>query len=1038
MKLSQNAVKKPVTTIMIFTGLIIFGLLAFLELKLDILPEVEYPALTIITVYPGASAEDVEQQVTKNLEKQLSGIQKLKSIKSTSKENVSFVRLEFDFGTEIGDAANDVRDRIEMVKKNLPDYAEDPMIVKVNSSMMPVIIYGISAVENEPALKKIIDDRVESRLKQVDGVGSLLTLGAPIREIEVVVNPVKLKSYGVSTGMISNLLKIQNVSIPGGNIKTGGMDLAVRVPAEFESVEEIRNLPITAIDGSVIKLRDIAEVRDRIKEQDSTSRAQGKNTAVLMVQKQSGANTLEVARNVKAEMERIRNNVPSDVQITELVDSSELIEVSIQNLGESAVYAAIFVILVVLFFLREWKGSLIVILTIPFSMIIGLIFMYVCGYTINIFSLMALAITLGMVVDNTIVVFENITRHIDEGARPAEASIFGAGEMTSAISASTWTTVAVFLPLAFVSGVVGLLFKQLAFVASVTIVASLITSLTLAPMMSSLMLKRKNKIKKHGKLFAQSEKLFVFVEKKYESLLNFSVRHSVVIIVIVLAVFVFTVWTGKNTGTDYIPEFDMGDIIATVEMETGVSAERTNEIALKVEDIIKKNIKAEDVRTYYSVVGQTESGMLSLFGFNEGKNIANITVKIVNSDKRDYSAKDVASVIRRDVEKIPEIESFSMVAGSLLQGALLGMNKPLEIQVTGNDLEKIYETSNKIHDLLKEAPFLEDIESTVDKGKPEIRIKLDRERLATLGLNAGMAALTIRESLYGAKSGEFKQDNDEYNIVLRYGDENRKTPADLKNIMLTTATGQMIPLSAVSTIEESTGSMKILHETQQRIAYIRSGLNGVSLGEAVEKTKEILKSVDTDPDVYIEIGGQYKDQQSTFSDMYLLFALSLFLIYAIMASQFQNLRDPFIIMFTVPLSIIGVIWAFLLTGTTLSATTFIGIIMLLGIVVNNGIVLVDYTNLLRARGLKVTEAIAKAGSNRLRPVLMTAMTTIIGMVPMALNTGPGSEIWKPLGITVIGGLLVATVVTLVLIPCIYSVVYRKDAKKEVVEGGSLK
>jgi len=1024
---------------MIFTGLIIFGLMAFMKLKLDILPEVEYPALTVITVYPGASAEDVEQQVTKNLEKQLSGIQKLKSIKSTSKENVSFIRLEFDFGTEIGDASNDVRDRIEMVKKNLPGYAKDPMLVKVNSSMMPVIIYGISAVESESALKKIIDDRIESRLKQVDGVGSLLTLGAPVREIEVVINPMKLKSYGISIGMVSNLLKIQNASIPGGSIKTGGMDLAVRVPAEFESVDEIRNLPITAMDGSVIKLADIADVKDRIKEQDSISRAQGKNTAVLMVQKQSGANTLEVAKNVKAEMEHIKNNIPSDVQITELVDSSELIEVSIENLGETAVYAAIFVILVVLLFLREWKGSLIVILTIPFSMIIGLIFMYLCGYTINIFSLMALAITLGMVVDNTIVVFENVTRHVEEGARPEEASIFGADEMKSAISSSTLTTVAVFLPLAFVSGVVGLLFKQLAFVASVTIVASLITSLTLAPMMSSFLLKRKEKTRKHGRLFARSEQLFVFVEKKYESLLNFSVKHSVSIIIIVLAVFILTLWVGKNTGTDYIPEFDMGDIIATVELETGVSTEKANEIALKVENIIKKNIRPGDVRTYYTIVGQTESGMLSLFGFNEGKNIANITVKIVNSDKRDYNVKDVAAIIRQDVEKIPEIESFSMTAGSILQGAILGMNKPLEIKVTGNSLEKIYETSDKISNLLKEAPFLEDIESTVDKGKPEIRIKLDRERLARLGLNAGMVALTVRESLYGAKSGEFKQDNDDYDIVLRYAEENRNKPADLKNIMLTAATGEIIPLSAVSTAEEGSGSMKILHESQQRIAYIRGGLHGVSLGEAVEKTREILKSVDTDPDIYVEIGGQYKEQQSTFSDMYLLFVISLFLIYAIMASQFQNLLDPFIIMFTVPLSIIGVIWAFVLTKTTLSAVTFIGIIMLLGIVVNNGIVLVDYTNLLRARGLKVSEAIAKAGSHRLRPVLMTALTTIIGMVPMALNSGTGSEIWKPLGITVIGGLLVATLVTLVLIPCIYSLVYRRVSKREAqTEGGIVK
>ncbi len=1030
MKLSQNAVKRPVTTIMIFTGIIIFGLLAFSQLKLDILPEVEYPALTIITVYPGAAAEDVEQQVTKNLEKQLSGIPKLKSIKSTSKENVSFIRLEFNFGAEIGEVTNDIRDRIEIVKKHLPSYANDPLIIKVNSAMMPVIIYGISAVESEPALKKIIDDRIESRLKQVDGVGSLLTLGAPEREIEVVVDPLKLKSYGISTGLISKLLETQNISIPGGSIKTGGMDISVRVPAEFESVEEIINLPITTIDGTVIRLGTIANVKDRIKEQDFSSRANGKNTAVLMVQKQSGSNTLEVAKNVRASMDDIRNNVPADVKIIELIDSSELIEVSIENLGETAVYAALFVIFVVFVFLREWRGSLIVILTIPFSMLIGLISMYLLGYTINIFSLMALSITLGMVVDNTIVVFENITRHIEEGARPIEASIFGADEMKAAISSSTLTTIAVFIPLAFVSGVVGLLFKQLAFVASITIAASLITSLSFAPMASSILMKRKNKEKKHGKLFLKSEQLFVFVEKKYESLLNFSIKHRIAAVLIVTVIFIVTVIAGKNTGSDYIPEFDMGDIIATVELETGVSAEKTAEIAQKIENIIRKNIKAEDVRTYYTVVGQTDSGMLSLFGFNEGKNIANISVKIVNSNERDYNVKEVASIIRQDIEKIPEIESFSMTAGSLLQGAILGMNKPLEIKITGNNLEKIYRTGSELQTLLAKQPYLQDIESTVDKGKPEIKIKLDRERISALGLNAGMVALTVRESLYGAQSGEFTQDNDEYDIVLRYSKSSRDKVDSLGNIMLTAMTGEMIPLSAVSTFEESTGSLKILHESQQRIVYLRSGLNGVSLGEAVEKVKEIIKNEETDPDVFIEIGGQFKDQQETFADMYILFVLSLFLIYAIMASQFESFKDPFIIMFTVPLSIIGVIWAFIITGTTLSAVTFIGAIMLLGIVVNNGIVLVDYTNLLRARGLKVKEAVAKAGRSRLRPVLMTALTTITGMIPMALNSGPGSEIWKPLGITVIGGLSVATVITLVLIPCIYAIVHNKEIRKE--------
>lgn len=1030
MNVSYSAVKRPVTVLMVFTGLVIFGLLSFVKLKMDVLPEVEYPALTVITVYPGASTEDVEQQVTKKLEKQISGVARVRSLKSTSKENVSFIRMEFDFGTEIQDAANDVRESVELVKKSLPSMAHDPYIVKINSAMMPVIIYGVTAEESSQALKKIIDDKIESRLKQVEGVGSLLTVDAPEREIEIVIDPIKLKSYGISISTLSKLLETQNISVPGGSIKTGGMDLSVRVPVEFESVDEIRNLPVTAFDGAVIRLGSIAEVKDRIKDSDSVCRANGRNTALLMVQKQTGANTLEVAERVKVSVEDIRKIVPPDVKIEELINSSELITVSINNLGKSAVYAAIFVIFVVLLFLREWRGSLIVILTIPFSMLAGYIFMFVLGYTINIFSLMALAITLGMVVDNTIVVFENITRHIEEGAKPAEASIFGASEMKAAIAASTWTTIAVFIPLAFVSGVVGLLFKQLAFIASVTIAASLITSLTLAPMLSSIMLKKKEKNKKQGLFFHKSEQLFIKIEKGYESILYFALKHKAVMILSIALTFFATLWAGKNTGTDYIPEFDMGDIIITVELETGVSSEKTAQVAKQIEDIVKKNIDSRDLRTVYTVAGQTETGLLSLFGFTEGKNISNIIVKIVNSNQRTYHVKEIASIIRSDIEKIPEVQSFSMTAGSLLQGAILGMNKPLEIKITGNDLKKINKTSDDLKKLLSTQGYIEDLESSADKGKPEIKVKLDRERLAALGLNAGMVALAVRESLYGSDAGDLKQDNDEYGIMLRYDEKSRSKISDLKNIMITTMTGENITLGAVAKIEEGTGSLKILHDSQSRVVYLRGGLKDISMGEAINQVKELLKQQDIDPEVTVEIGGQYKDQQNTFADMYLLFAISLFLIYAIMASQFQNLLDPFIVMFTVPMSITGVIWAFIITGTTLSSVTFIGIIMLLGIVVNNGIVLVDYTNQLRARGLKITDALAKAGSHRLRPVLMTALTTIIGMVPMAMNSGPGSEIWKPLGITVIGGLSAATLITLVLIPCIYSVVHWKDSRKD--------
>jgi len=1015
---------------MLFVAVLIFGMVSRLMLPLDVLPDVELPMLTVLTVYPGASANEVEQQVTKQLEEILAGVPDLKSMKSKSQENVSIISLEFNWNAKLDEAANDVRDKIEFKKQKLPDDARNPMITKINSSMMPVLMYAIEGDASFMGIDNIIENKISNRLKNIPGVASIITVAKPEREIKISVDPMKLKSYHVSVSQIAQIIKMENLTIPGGSIEIGDYDLAVRIPGEFEKVNELNNIVITAIDGKLIRLKDIASVKDDFKEKDIICRSDDKQAVVLMVQKQSGMNTMKVAKAVQAEMESIRKTMPADVSITQVQDASELVEHAIKNLTTTILWASLLVILVVLFFLRELRSSFIIIFTIPFSLIVAFIFMFIAKFSVNIFSLMALAIAIGMVVDNSIVVFENITRHIENGEKPKAAAEFGASEMGMAISASTLTTIAVFLPMVFIGGLVGILFKQLALLTSITLIASLFTALTLTPMLASRMIK-KGKTRKRTKLYVLSEKLFVKAEDTYTRLLTWAVHHRPTIIAIVLVIFIGTLYMGQSIGTDYLPEFDAGDVNAVIYVEVGTKVEETARIARKVENIFREEMP--EYRAQYSISGQTDEGLLSMVGFDEGKNIATIGAKLVVSDQRNYTSKEIADRIRKRIAKLPEVETFRITGGSILGAAMMGNEKPIEIKVLGNDLDEINATARDIESLLKQQDYLNNISTSIDAGKLELQVIIDRDKAQTLGLNTAMIALSIRQSIYGIEAGDFTEFGEDYEIRVRYDKEHRSDLQSLENIMITTLTGQIVPLSSVATIHRGSGPLEIRRESQQRVVTVTAELNNTSLGKAEKQVKKAMESIEIPDTVILQYGGQLESQADSFGNLYMLFALGLALVYMVMAAQFESLSDPFIIMFAVPLSFIGVIWAFLITGYTISVISFIGIIMLIGIVVNNGIVLVDYTNLLRARGKGIIRATIEAGHSRMRPVLMTAFTTILGMIPLATSKGMGSEMWKPLGITVIGGLLISTLITLVFIPVMYLVIHHKDVRQEAVK-----
>lgn len=1032
MKLPEIGVKRPIFTVMLFIAIFLFGVVTLRMLPTDVLPDIELPTLTVITVYPGASAHEVEQQVTKRLEETLSGTENLKKITSKSKENVSFITLQYQWNADLTEATANARDMIELAKRRLPDGARDPQILKINSSMLPVIIYGVSSRESYNGIAKIIEDRISNPMKKLPGVGTVLVLGQPSREIHIQVHPEQLKAYRLSVAQISQLLKLGNINLPGGTISVGNQEFAVRIPGEFASVEEIAEMPLTSISGKIIRLKDVASVQDAFKEKDEVIRVNNNRSVGLLVQKQSGANTLEVAEALKSEVEKIRKTLPPDVQITELLDSSILVSASVNNLTETILFAGLFVVIVVFAFLRDYRSSLIVILTIPFSLIVAFIFMYFAGYTINIFSLMSLAVAIGIVVDNAIVVLDNITRHIEKGVKPFQAAIFATQEMGLAITASTFTIIAVFLPMVFMGGLVGIMFRQLAILTSVTLIASLFTSLLLTPMMASRMLRtaEEQRLSKNGKLYMASERVFVAIENAYKRGLEWSVRHRGRIFSSSVLFLLVTLFLGRNVGTDYIPELDAGDLTIVIQTEVGTNVPETERIAKEVESILLREVP--ELKSFFTVVGQTEDGLLSAIGFREGKNIATLMAKLVPPEERKRGAREIADQLRDKLNKIPEIEKCNVSGGSFLSAALLGNIKPIQVSIMGNDLATVNAIADTIGLKLSQNKGLTNIESSVDNGKLEVRVEIDPIRAATIGLNPGMVALQVRQSIYGTEAGEFTEAGDEYKIVVRYDSLSRNNIERLNGILLTTLTGKQVPLLAVASISQAMGPLRIERESQQRVVYVTGDLEGVSLGEATSGVMQVLQSIQLPEGVSLSMGGQVSEQKESFASLLLMFVVGVVLVYMIMASQFESLKDPFIVMFTVPLSVIGVIWAFLISGISLSVVTFVGLIMLIGIDVNNGIILVDYTNMLRKRGIPLLEAAAEAGRLRLRPVLMTSLTAILGMIPLAISSGIGSEIWSPFGVTCIGGLLVSKFFTLFLIPTLYVTMNRGSMQPDKI------
>ncbi len=1028
MDLPRFGVRRPVMTAMLFIAAIILGLVSLTRLGIDIMPEIELPTVSIITTYQGAGSQEVESRVTEVLEERLSTVSNLDRIESVSQEGVSSVNLKFDWGVNLDEATNDVRDKVDLAQAFLPEDVDDPVIFRFDFSMMPILVLGVTAQESYPILQDLLDERVIDPLKTVPGVATAMIWGGLEREILVEVNRTRLEAYHLSVDQIIDALKRENLSLPGGHLKTGKMDYLIRTPEELE-IPEIENIIVAVRNGTPIYLKDVAEVKDTFKEETAKVEVNRRPGLNLLVQRQSGANTVRVTEKVLKKLEELRENLPPDVKIDVVRNMSEFIRLSIANLRNTLFWGGLLVILVILFFLRNLRGSLIIACAIPTSLIITFVLMYLADYTLNWISLSSLSIAIGMVVDGAIVILDNIYRHRELGERPTEAAIFGSSEVGKAVIASCLTTVAVFLPLIFIKGVVGIMFKQMAFVIILALLASLATALVLIPMLSSKLLHpaptsrggihpEKREKGPLRRLYKRSERWFGIIEERYKFLLGWALGNRRKVILGGAALLLFSLLLFPLVGTRFMPEQDAGLFGTNIELPVGTRLEETGKVMRAIEEIFSREVP--ETEASFVRWGYHEAGMRSPIIRDEGSHIGTAMTKLVPTRERMRSSQEIVESLRPLVTSFPGAEvRFS--TEDPMAGLLFGGGKPLTIEVWGYDLDLGRRLAQEVAKAIEEIEGVRDVEISRKEGKPELQIVVDREKASRLGLNVSVIGNTIKTLVSGKEATKYRERGREYDISVRLREKDRSQIEDLEKIFVTSPSGEQIRLSNMASIREEIGPVKIERRDQQRIIKVEGNIYGRDLGSIVGEAKEKIGGLTIPAGFFIKFSGEREEQEKSFRNLLFALILGVILVYMVMASQFESLRDPFIILFSVPFAMIGVIWALLTTNQVFSVDAFIGLIMLVGIVVNNAIVLISYISILRGRGYSVREAVTLGGKTRLRPVLMTTITTVFGLLPLALFQGEGSEFWRPFGITIIGGLIVSTLVTLIFVPTLYSI-----------------
>ena len=1023
MKLSETGVRRPVATLMAFVAVFLLGVIAWQRLAIDMMPEIESPSISVFTRWDGASTEDVEQQITRVIESALGSVTDLDEITSTTSEGVSRVTCKFKWGTELGEAANDMRDLLERAKRRLPDDADDPVMFKFNTANMPILGFSVTATENIEKLEDTVNDDIVDVLKRVPGVGTAEAFGGLERQINVFLDPAKLSAHGLSVAAIAAAIDADNQTEPAGNVKIGTVDYTIRVPGEFATPEEVGLVVVKRDGDKVVRVSDVARVEDGFAEETRVVERMGRAGMMVDVQKRSGENTMAVARRVMDKLEEIKANLPADYSIDLVFDTSDMIGKSIRSVGKTVLWGGLFVVLVTLFFLRSARTSLVIALTIPFSLIIASVFMFLKGWTINLMSLSALALAVGMVVDNAVVVLENVISHVSRGTGRREAAMFGADEVGTAILASTLTTIVVFVPLVFVDGVTGIMLGQLGGIVTATLVASVVCSLLLTPMLASKLLRPPPAGRgAYARFYAWSEGRLAALERGYARLLSGALHARWLVVLAAVGVVALTVWGFRSLGSEFMGKEDTGQLSISYQLPLSTRYEITAETGRRILEVVHRVCGDDKI-----VSEMLRAGGSGGFGGGGGSHAGTIRLRLVDAKYRDRTADEYGDEITREVSQWPEIVKVFSNSGNFLNRILMGGGANLLIEVYGWDLDETTAIAERIKRIAQETPGSRDVRVSQDMGKPELSIAIDRAKASAMGLTMQEITETVSALFQGDDASQYREGEDEYDITLRLAAPDRASIEDIRRTELPLPGGGRVRLDAIAQVVEGSGPVTITRKNQQRVVSVEfDATDARPEGDVMaDVRRRVAEQIVLPNGVSVEYGGMIEEQEKSEKALTMMILLGIVLVYMVMAAQFESLLHPLLIMFSVPFAFSGVVAVLHLTGTPLSMSAYIGMVLLVGVVVNNSIVLVDYVNLLRARGRALREAIVEGGRQRLRPVMITTCTTVLGMMPMATSHGDGSATWRPLGLVVVGGLALASVVSLVLVPTLYYIAERR-------------
>jgi len=1032
MRLAIFAVHRPVFTVMVVLIVIILGGISLSRLPVDLMPDITYPTLSISTSYENAGPEEIEELITRPIEEAMSAVPGVEEVTSVSSEGSSSVRVTFSWGTDLDAAANDIRDRLDRVISRLPEDASRPSLRKFDPASFPVVILGASSRLDPVQMRRIIDEQVKYRIERVPGVAVLDVRGGLDREIHVNLDPGKIKALGLSLNQILARIRAGNINLPAGSIDRGNYEVTIRTPGEYQGLEELRGTVIAEREGSPIQLSEVAEVEDSWQKITRITRINGEPGVHLSVNKQSGTNTVEVARGVLKEVENINRDIPQ-LKLIPVIDSSEFIQRSIRNVGQAALYGGLLAVVVLLFFLRNLRSTAIIATAIPVSIVATFGLMYFGGFTLNIMTLGGLALGIGMLVDNSIVVLENIQRLREEGQGRLEAAVDGSNEVSSAVVASTLTTLAVFLPLIFVRGMVGVMFKQLAYVIAFSLLCSLGVALTLVPMLAGRLLHSTSLAVTNGeslahKVFRVSEVFFRRLEAGYKRLLHIALTHRTLTTVLAVLVLAGSLLLIPLVGTELMPESDEGEVRVDAEMEVGTRLELTDEKIQRLGRLIRSAVP--EIKSMSSSAGGSHwRGSASHTG--------DLRISLVPQAQRTRSSEEIAQDLRRRLARIPGMTvRVRTSAGLFIFRRMAGGTEKVQVEIRGHDLETADALAQRVQTAVGEVDGVTDVRISRETGTPEEIIIIDRQKAADMKLTVREIAEMLQTALSGTGAGNYRELGDEYAIWVQVKDAERMDLREILDLTLANGEGEPVVLRNIVDVRPRSGPVRVERKDQQRVVTVSANIADRDMGSVIADTSGKLRSVPVPRGFSVAFGGEYEEQQEAFRELLVGFVLALILVYMVMACQYESLRDPFVVMFSVPFAVIGVILMLFFTGTTFNVQSYIGCIMLGGIVVNNAILLVDTVNRLRRHGgMPLREAIEEAGRRRLRPILMTALTTSLALVPLALGLGEGGEAQAPMARAVIGGLLSSALITLVFVPVMYSIFERRLAGKTVRADG---